>query len=146
MWRRALLVIHFFKVCIVLWRISLNILFIRCICFTGAPVRHYICHCKWKKSTKPLESKMRQIFLEINPLCSNCARVQDIFSALQYRSFLNTFYGQPYKSPSTNWISQFTVTYTSITVYTHKTGSSIKRWRYYKKLYYIQKKIPALWL
>jgi hypothetical protein len=54
-----------------LWRISLNILFILCPCITLAPVRH----CMWKKSSKPLEPKMRLLSLEINQSCSNGLRV-----------------------------------------------------------------------
>ncbi len=39
-----------------------------------------LCHCtsRWKKSTKTLSVKMRQISLGINQSCSNCLRVHII--------------------------------------------------------------------
>jgi hypothetical protein len=43
-----------------------------------APLRHLIRHCRWRKSIKPLESKIRQLSLEINQSCSNRLRVQII--------------------------------------------------------------------
>ncbi len=41
-------------------------------------IKYYIRHGRWKKTTKPLESNMRQIPLEINHSCSNRLRVQII--------------------------------------------------------------------
>ncbi len=41
-----------------------------------APVRLEICHCRWKKSNKPLGSKMRQISLGINQSYSNRFGIQ----------------------------------------------------------------------
>jgi hypothetical protein len=35
----------------------------RNVCFTFmAPVRQLICQCRWRKSTNPFESKIRQLF------------------------------------------------------------------------------------
>ncbi len=65
-----------FSFCIitkVLWR---SIYIYVSQCFSVAPVRQEICHYRWKKSTKALESKMCQISLGINQSCSNSSHVQ----------------------------------------------------------------------
>jgi hypothetical protein len=49
--------------------------------FTVAPVRQYICHCKWKKSTKPLKrTKVKNApnIFRNKSVGSNCPRVQII--------------------------------------------------------------------
>jgi hypothetical protein len=51
-----------------------------------------ICHYRWKKSTKPLESKMRLISLGINQSCSNRFPVHIISQLYTFRKNLQAVF------------------------------------------------------